>query len=171
MSSRLLIQCCPAVSIAANLSFVSIAADLSFRPKQTDAFAFTFAPAKVSVCAVEKSLFALSRRPDGFPTLESLGPAVSSATQPSAPSSNPKKRLEEKSSRLSLPKLNQALRQVEQQHLRVIHSSQLHALLFRYGRAISFLQRRAIQLHLPLRHLNISVPSRPQFMLHRVILI
>jgi hypothetical protein len=39
---------------------------LSFRPKQTDAFSSTFAPAKVSVCAVEKSLFALSRSPADF---------------------------------------------------------------------------------------------------------
>jgi diadenosine tetraphosphatase ApaH/serine/threonine PP2A family protein phosphatase len=51
---------CPAVSIPANVSF---------RPKQTDAFSSTFAPAKVSVCAVEKSLFVLSRSPDRFPTL------------------------------------------------------------------------------------------------------
>src|ERR1700719_2539737 len=39
---------CPVVHIFANLPF---------RPKQTDAFSSTFAPAKVSVCAVEKSLF------------------------------------------------------------------------------------------------------------------
>jgi hypothetical protein len=42
---------------------ISIAANLSFRPKQTDAFSSTFAPAKVSVCGVEKSLFVLSRSP------------------------------------------------------------------------------------------------------------
>jgi hypothetical protein len=34
---------------------------LSFRPKQTDTFSSAFAPAKVSVCAAEKSLFVLSR--------------------------------------------------------------------------------------------------------------
>ena len=53
------------------------------------------------------------------------------------------------------------LHQVEQQHLSVIHPSQLHALLFRNGRAIPFLQRRAIQLHLPLRHRAHKLGERP----------
>jgi len=46
---------------------VSIAANLSFRPKQTDAFSSTSGPAKVSVCAAEKSLFVLSRSPTVSP--------------------------------------------------------------------------------------------------------
>jgi hypothetical protein len=51
---------------------VSGSANLSFRPKQTDAFSSTFVPAKVSVCGVEKSLFVLSRSLNGFPTPEFL---------------------------------------------------------------------------------------------------
>jgi hypothetical protein len=51
--------------------FPAIAENRSFRPKQTDAFAFTFAPAKVSVCGAEKSLFDLSRSPAGLPSAPS----------------------------------------------------------------------------------------------------
>jgi len=72
---------------------------LSFRPKQTDAFSLAFAPAKVSICAVEKSLFVLSRGPDSFPTLEFLGCAVSSATQSSPSILESKKKGREESLR------------------------------------------------------------------------
>src|SRR6202795_3163081 len=51
-------------------------------PKQTDAFAFSFALAKVSACAAEKSLFELSR------TLAGLPPAPSRTRPFSLPPQN-----------------------------------------------------------------------------------
>jgi len=75
----------------------SITANLSFRPKQTDAFSSTFAPAKVSVCAAEKCLFDLPRSPADFSRLKGIFSSVQ-CTRADVP--NPKKGAKENLPRL-----------------------------------------------------------------------